>query len=51
MVFIVLVYFRYLNENELAIENEKKQLILKKEFRYLELGDTSITTNLSSTGG
>ena len=31
MVFIVVVYFRYLNENELAIENEKKQLILKKE--------------------
>ena len=31
VVFLVVVYFRYLNENELAIENEKKQLILKKE--------------------
>jgi GTP 3',8-cyclase len=28
-----------------------KQLYLKKESHYLELGDTGITTNLSSTGG
>ena len=28
-----------------------KQLHLKKESHYLELGDTGITPNLSSTGG
>ena len=28
-----------------------KQLRLKKESHYLELGDTGLTQNLSSTGG
>ena len=28
-----------------------KQLHLKKESHYLELGDTGLTQNLSSTGG
>ena len=31
LVFTVSLYFRYLNENSIALENEKKQLVLKKE--------------------
>ena len=30
-LFLVTLYFRYLQENEIAIENEKKQIVLKKE--------------------
>jgi adenylate cyclase len=31
LLFLTTLYLRYLNENEIALENEKKQLILKKE--------------------
>ena len=31
LVFTVSLYFRYLDENSIALENEKKQLVLKKE--------------------
>jgi adenylate cyclase len=31
LVFTVSLYFRYLDENFIALENEKKQLVLKKE--------------------
>ena len=31
LVFMTSLYFRYLEENSIAIENEKKQSILKKE--------------------
>ena len=31
LAFMTSLYFRYLEENSIAIENEKKQLILKKE--------------------
>ena len=30
-LFLITLYFRYLQENEIAIENEKKQIVLKKE--------------------
>ena len=30
-LFLITLYFRYLLENEIAIENEKKQIVLKKE--------------------
>ena len=31
LVFTISLYFRYLDENSIALENEKKQLVLKKE--------------------
>ena len=31
LAFMVSLYFRYLDENSIALENEKKQLVLKKE--------------------
>ena len=31
LIFTVSLYFRYLDENSIALENEKKQLVLKKE--------------------
>jgi len=31
IIFMTSLYFRYLDENVLAVENEKKQLLLKKE--------------------
>ena len=31
LVFMTSLYFRYLDENSIALENEKKQLVLKKE--------------------
>ena len=31
LIFIVAIYFRYLDENLIALENEKQQLVLKKE--------------------
>ena len=31
LLFLLTLYFRYLQENEIAIANEKKQIILKKE--------------------
>ena len=31
ILFIITIYFRFVDENTLAIENEKKQLILKQE--------------------
>ena len=31
VLFTVSLYFRYLDENSIALENEKKQLVLKKE--------------------
>ena len=31
VIFMTSLYFRYLEENTLAIENEKKQIVLKKE--------------------
>ena len=31
IMFLLVIYFKYLNENEIAIENDKKQLLLKKE--------------------
>ena len=31
IIFMISLYFRYLEENSLAIENEKKQIVLKKE--------------------
>ena len=31
IVFVISMYFRYLRENEIALENEKKELILKQE--------------------
>ena len=31
LVFMTSLYFRYLDENYIALENEKKQLVLKKE--------------------
>ena len=31
LVFTLSLYFRYLDENSIALENEKKQLVLKKE--------------------
>ncbi len=31
LLFLITLYFRYLQENEIAIENEKKQIVLKKE--------------------
>lgn len=31
LIFMTSLYFRYLDENTLAIENDKKQMILKKE--------------------
>ncbi len=39
------------NQKEELIDLIIKQLHLKKESHYLELGDTGITSNLSSTGG
>ena len=39
------------NQKEELVELIIKQLHLKKESHYLELGDTGITPNLSSTGG
>ena len=39
------------NQKEELVNLVIKQLHLKKESHYLELGDTGITTNLSSTGG
>ena len=31
ILFLTTLYFRYLKENELALDNEKKQIVLKKE--------------------
>jgi hypothetical protein len=31
LLFLTTLYFRYLRENEIAIENEKKQIVLKQE--------------------
>ena len=31
LLFLTTLYFRYLRENEIALDNEKKQIILKKE--------------------
>ncbi len=31
IIFMASLYFRYLDENTIAVENEKKQLVLKKE--------------------
>ncbi|MGL3827903.1 CHASE2 domain-containing protein [Candidatus Pelagibacter communis] len=31
ILFLTTLYFRYLKENELALENEKKQIVLKQE--------------------
>ena len=31
LIFMISLYFRYLDENSAALENEKKQLVLKKE--------------------
>jgi hypothetical protein len=31
LLFLTTLYFRYLKENEIALDNEKKQIILKKE--------------------
>ena len=39
------------NQKEELVDLIIKQLHLKKESHYLELGDTGITPNLSSTGG
>ena len=39
------------NQKEELVDLIIKQLYLKKESHYLELGDTGITPNLSSTGG
>jgi len=39
------------NQKEELVDLIMKQLHLKKESHYLELGDTGITPNLSSTGG
>ena len=39
------------NQKEELVDLIIKQLHLKKESHYLELGDTGITSNLSSTGG
>ena len=39
------------NQKEELVDLTIKQLHLKKESHYLELGDTGITPNLSSTGG
>ena len=39
------------NQKEKLVDLIIKQLHLKKESHYLELGDTGITPNLSSTGG
>jgi len=39
------------NQKEELVDLIVKQLHLKKESHYLELGDTGITPNLSSTGG
>ena len=39
------------NQKEELVDLIIKQLHLKKESHYLELGDTGTTTNLSSTGG
>ena len=41
---------KIINQEEL-IDLIMKQLHLKKESHYLELGDTGLTQNLSSTGG
>jgi cyclic pyranopterin phosphate synthase len=39
------------DQKEELIDLIIKQLHLKKESHYLELGDTGLTQNLSSTGG
>jgi cyclic pyranopterin phosphate synthase len=39
------------NQKDELVDLIIKQLHLKKESHYLELGDTGITPNLSSTGG
>ena len=39
------------NQKEELVDLIVKQLYLKKESHHLELGDTGITPNLSSTGG
>ena len=46
-------YRKILNDDQKKelIDLVTKQLHLKKESHYLELGDTGITPNLSSTGG
>ena len=31
LLFLTTLYFRYLRENEIALENEKKQIVLKQE--------------------
>ena len=31
LLFLTTLYFRYLRENEIALDNEKKQIVLKKE--------------------
>ena len=41
---------KIVNQNELK-DLISKQLNYKKESHYLELGDTGLTKNLSTTGG